>query len=123
MVTSPDSSSSGLTVSVDVLAGEDDAVQFDEGLGIDTGASVTPVNREVSARLAGNPTGDLVSGDRHIVLGQQFAVALDPGLRNVSNKNKRDFEGRKSGSTVKFSVIQHISSVVESGVCLERWNR
>ena len=86
MVASPDTSSPSLAVSVDVFAGEDDSVQFDEGLGIDPRAGVAPVNREISARLTGNPTGDLVSGDRHIVLGQQFAVALDPGLRDVSGK-------------------------------------
>lgn len=110
-------------MSVDVLAGEDDSVQFDEGLGIDARAGVAPVNCEVSTRLTGSPTGDLVSGDRHVVLRQQFAVALDPGLRDVSNKENKHFERRNSRNTIKFSVIQHLSRMVESGVYLESRNR
>jgi len=67
LVASPDSSPPRLTVSVDVLAGEDDPVQFDEGLRIDARTGVTPIDCEVSAWLAWKPTGDLASGDRHIV--------------------------------------------------------
>ena len=67
MVAGPDSSPPSLTVPVDVLAGEDDSVQFDEGFGVDARTRVTPVDCEIPAWLTGKPTGDLVSGDRHIV--------------------------------------------------------
>jgi len=57
-------------VSVDVLAGEDDPVQFDEGLGVDARTCVTPVDCKVPAWLTGKPTCDLASGDRYIVFRQ-----------------------------------------------------
>jgi hypothetical protein len=116
MVASPDSSSPSLTVSVDVFAGEDDSVQLDEGLGIDPRAGVTPVNREVSAWLTGNPTGDLVSGDRHIVLGQQLAVALDPGLRSVSNKHDQCFEKAKQNYSRIFHSSTSFLNIRERGL-------
>ena len=68
---------------VDVFAGEDDSVQFDEGLRVDARTRVAPVDCEIPAWLTGKPTCDLASGDRHIVFRQQFPVALDPGLSEI----------------------------------------
>jgi len=67
LVASPDPGPPSLTVTVDVFAGEDDSVQFDEGLGVDASPHVTPVDCEAPAWLTGKPTSDLVSGARHIV--------------------------------------------------------
>ena len=63
LVASPDSGPPDLAVSIDVFAGEDDSVQFDEGLRVNSRTGVTPVDCEVSAWLTGNPTGDFASGD------------------------------------------------------------
>lgn len=60
LVARPDTSPPSLTVTVDVFAGENDSVEFDERLRVDARTCVTPVDCEVPAWLAGEPTGDFV---------------------------------------------------------------
>ena len=60
MVASPDTCPPSLTVTVDVFAGEDDSVEFDERLRVDARTRVAPVDCEFPAWLTGKPTGDLI---------------------------------------------------------------